>query len=72
MICAPIYTSYEGLSTQVPVGIAEGLKHQSAIHCDELISIPKSALTHFLATLSHDKLANLNTALRVALDLQIG
>lgn len=29
VICAPVYTSYDGLSTQVPVGIEEGLKHQS-------------------------------------------
>lgn len=44
VICAPIYTAYDGLSTQIRVGIDEGLKHESSIHCDELISIPKSRL----------------------------
>ena len=29
VICAPIYTAYKGLSTQVEVGIDEGLKHDS-------------------------------------------
>ena len=46
--CAPVYTAYDGLSTQVPVGVEEGLKHASSIHCDELISIPKSNLTHYV------------------------
>ena len=45
VICTPVYTTYEGLSTQVAVGIEEGLKHDSGIHCDELISLPKSMLT---------------------------
>jgi mRNA interferase MazF len=69
VICAPVYTTYDGLSTQVPVGIEEGLKHDSSIHCDELISIPKSALTNFVASLSHSKMESLNQALMIALDL---
>lgn len=28
VICAPVYSAYEGLSTQIAVGIEEGLKHQ--------------------------------------------
>lgn len=68
-ICAPIYTSREGLSTQVPVGVGEGLKHESSIHCDELVSLPKTALTNFVAALSARKLVELQQALRVALDI---
>ena len=68
-ICAPVYSSFDGLSTQVPVGVDEGLKHASSIHCDELISIPKSALTSFIGTLSPDKLAALNQALAIAIDI---
>ncbi|MFB3041784.1 MAG: type II toxin-antitoxin system PemK/MazF family toxin, partial [Candidatus Poribacteria bacterium] len=52
VICAPIYSAYHGLPTQVPVGIDEGLKHDSSIHCDELISIPKSSLTNYVSRLS--------------------
>lgn len=69
VICAPVYTSYEGLSTQVPVGIDEGLKHDSAIHCDELISIPKPILTHYIGKLSLNKLAILEQALKTALQI---
>jgi mRNA interferase MazF len=69
VICAPIYSRHDGLSTQVPVGIAEGLKHDSSIHYDELISLPKSMLTHYIGTLSPVKLAALNKALAIALAL---
>lgn len=69
-ICAPVYTTFDGLQTQVPVGVAEGLKHDSSIHCDELISIPKSSLTHFIGTLSIDKLQVLNKSLKIALALE--
>jgi mRNA interferase MazF len=69
VICAPIYTSYDGLSTQVPVGIEEGLKHDTAIHCDELISLPKSMLTNFIGQLSAEKLKYLEHALKIALQI---
>jgi len=67
VICAPIYSSYDGLSTQVPVDIEEGLKHESSIYCDELVSIPKKQLTNFIGSLSPDKIDRLNKALSVAL-----
>ena len=69
LICAPVYTNYEGLSTQVPVGIAEGLKHPSAIRCDELISILKSRLTDYVGTLSEEKLSELKQALSIAVGI---
>jgi mRNA interferase MazF len=69
VICAPVYTAYNGLSSQVPVGIDEGLKHDSGIHCDELVSLPKSVLTNFVGTLSPEKIQALNKALRIALDI---
>jgi len=69
VICAPIYSRYDGLSSQVLVGIDEGLKHGSSVHCDELVSIPKSMLTNFVGSLSPEKLEALNKALKVALEL---
>lgn len=69
VICAPVYSSYDGLSTQVRVGVEEGLKHESSIHCDELVSIPKPSLTHFVGSLSLQKLQELSEALQVALAL---
>lgn len=69
VICAPVYSSHDGLLTQVEVGIEQGLKHTSSIHCDALMSLPKSRLTHFIGTLSAAKLGELDNALREALDL---
>ncbi len=69
VICAPVYSVHDGLSTQVLVGIEEGLKHDSSIHCDELVSLPKSALTNFVGSLASQKLDALNKALRTALEL---
>jgi mRNA interferase MazF len=68
-ICPPIYSAYDGLSTQVPVGVAERPQHESSIHCDELISIPQSALTDFLATLPPDKIAGLDRTLAIAVGI---
>ena len=69
VICAPVYSKHDGLSTQIQVGIEAGLKHESSIHCDELVSIPKRKLTNFIGSLSEDKLFKLNEALKIALDI---
>ena len=70
VVCAPAYSVHDGLSTQVAVGVDEGLKHSSSIHCDELVSIPKTKLTNYVGTLSPEKLKVLDQALRVALELE--
>jgi mRNA interferase MazF len=67
VICAPVYSTHDGISTQVLVGIDEGLKHDSSIHCDALMSLPKSMLT---GSLSPAKIQELNQALKVALELE--
>lgn len=58
-----------GLSTQVPVGVEEGLKHERAILCHELVSLRKSALTDYVETLSESRSEELNRALAIALEL---
>jgi mRNA interferase MazF len=57
------------LSTQVPVGVADGLKHESAIRCDELVSILKSQLHDYIGLLSGEKLEELNKSLGIALGI---
>ncbi|MCI0525432.1 MAG: type II toxin-antitoxin system PemK/MazF family toxin [Acidobacteria bacterium] len=70
VICAPVYTDHDGLETQVRVGIDEGLKHESSIHCDELVSLAKSVLTNYIGTLPPEKIGELNLALKAALELE--
>src|ERR1700678_2329638 len=68
VLCAPINTSGVGLSTEVQVGVDEGLKHDSVINC-QITRLEKSMLTDYIGTLSPAKLKLLRTALIVALDI---
>ena len=70
LICAPVYSRHDGLSTQVRVGVAEGLKKESSIHCDELVSLPKSVLTHYVGSLNATALKQVNRALAISLGLE--
>ena len=47
VVCAPVYSRRDGLATQVDVGIDQGLKYESSVHCDELVSLLKSQLTDY-------------------------
>jgi mRNA interferase MazF len=69
VVCAPIFSKHDGLATQVAVGVESGLKHASSIHCDELVSLPKAALTNYVGVLSPDALVALRVALRRALEI---
>ena len=69
VICAPVFTNGQGLSTQVAVGPDEGLRDPSWIMCDNLVSLRKADLTNFSGSLSRSKVADLNEALKRALDL---
>jgi mRNA interferase MazF len=51
------------------VNTAEGLKQESAIHCDGLMSLEKSRLTDYVGELAPDKLRELDRALLIALGL---
>jgi mRNA interferase MazF len=45
------------------------LKHESSIHCDELVSLPKEVLTHYVGRLDITSMQRLDQALAIALDL---
>jgi mRNA interferase MazF len=69
VICAPIYSTRHGISTEVSVGPSEGLKHDCAIQCDQLVALEKARLTNYVATLLPNKLRALDVALAEALGL---
>jgi mRNA interferase MazF len=69
VICAPIFSSGDGLSTQVAIGPDEGLKHSSWIMCDNLVSLRKSDLTQYVGSLAESAFTQLDGALKQALDL---
>lgn len=69
VICAPVYSQVLGLTTEVVLSPGDGLPRTSAVRCDFLTLMFKSRLTQFVATLSPEKVGELNRALAVALDV---
>lgn len=69
VVCAPIFTRGHGFSTQVAVGIEEGLKHESWILCDNLVSVRKGQLTRLVGSLRPVRMEELDRALKMALAL---
>jgi mRNA interferase MazF len=69
VVCAPIFGNGDDLSTQVPIGPDEGMKHECWIMCDNLISLRKAELTAYVGSLSSTKIRRLNEALKMSLDL---
>jgi mRNA interferase MazF len=70
VVCAPILSRGHGFSTQVSVGVDEGLKHESWILCDNLVSLHKVQLTRFVGSLAPAKIEELDRALKMALALE--
>jgi mRNA interferase MazF len=70
VVCAPIFSRGHGFSTQVSVGVNEGLKHESWILCDNLVSLRKVQLTRFVGSLTLAKIDELDRAVKVALALE--
>ncbi len=69
VVCAPVFTEAQGLATQVAVGVEEGLKRESWIMCDNLVSLAKADLTNSVGVLPPVRRAELDRALAVALAL---
>jgi len=66
---APITSSIRGLSTEVPVGPENGLDHESVVSCDNIVTVPTSALGPHLGHLFPAQEADLTAGIRAAFDL---
>lgn len=66
---APITTTVRGLSTEVPVDERNGLSGKSAVSCDNITTIPHSALGRQVGTLLDSQEAALSIAVHAAFDL---
>ncbi|HEY7043005.1 MAG TPA: type II toxin-antitoxin system PemK/MazF family toxin [Nocardioidaceae bacterium] len=51
VMVAPITTTVKGLSTEVPVGAANGVDQPGVASCDNIITIDKAALGHHVGFL---------------------
>ena len=66
---APITTTSRGLSTEVPVGPANGLEAQCVVSCDNIVTVPTSALGRQIGVLLPDQEDTLTEAMHAAFDL---
>lgn len=67
---APITSTIRGLSTEVPVGPSNGLDHDSAVSCDNVLTIEKDLLGRHLGYLLPEQESQLAEAIRLAFDLE--
>lgn len=64
---APITSTQLGSPAEVKVGVAEGLKQESAVNLDHIHTVEQSALTRFVGTVSAVKMQRVCAAAAVAL-----
>ncbi len=67
---APITSIVRGLSTEVGVGPANGLDHESVVSCDNITTVPVVQLLHRIGHLLPEQEAALTVAITVAFDLE--
>jgi mRNA interferase MazF len=66
---APITTTVRGLSTEVPVDAANGLAGPSVVSCDNITTIPATALGAQIGVLLDHQEPALSKAIQGAFDL---
>ena len=67
---ATVTSTVHGLSSEVPLGPAEGLEGDSVIDCEDLYTITIDQRAQYLGVLEPPTLHAVDAALRVALDLE--
>ncbi len=69
ILCVPIYSSANGLETEVLLGPSAGIKHVSFARCDEITSVDRRSLTRFAGRVPVEEMRRIHRALLVALDI---
>lgn len=67
---APITTTIRGLSTEVPVGPANGLDQDSVVSCDNIVTVPAEVVGRQIGALLPAQEPALAEAVRLAFDLE--
>jgi mRNA interferase MazF len=66
---APITATIRGLSSEIRVGRANGLDNESVVSCDNIVTVPKSAVGRRIGYLLPSQENALSAAIRSAFDL---
>ena len=65
----PLTRTIRRIPSEVPLGKADGIPKASVANADDLITVPKVRVREYLTVLSAAKLADLERAIKFALDL---
>lgn len=68
---APITSTVKGLSSEVPLGPANGLDHDCAASIDNTVTVPVSTLGRTIGFLTNAQEAQLARAVVLAFDLDV-
>jgi mRNA interferase MazF len=66
VMVAPITSTIHGAPSEVIVGVAEGLKHQSAVNLDHVQTVERARLEGYLGSLGSQKMRDVCRALAIA------
>ncbi len=66
---APITSVARGLSTEVPVGVANGLDQDGVVSCDNIVTVPADSIGKHIGFLLPHQEPALAGAIRTAFDL---
>ena len=69
LVCVLVTSTIRGHVAEVEIGTAEGLARDSAVNCDNVLTLPVTVLARRRGRLGPVALAEFNQALRVALGL---
>jgi mRNA interferase MazF len=67
---APITSTVRGLSTEVPVGTANGLEGAAVVSCDNIVTVPSEVLGRQIGRLLPSQEPALSAAIQAAFDLE--
>lgn len=69
LVCAMVTSTIRGLPSEVPVGAASGLDHDSVVNCDNIYTLRRERLVRRRGELGPDATHRLSAALSIALGL---
>lgn len=66
VMVAPVTSTVRGAPSEVPVGVPEGLKHESAVNLDHVQTVEKTRLVGYVGSLDSETMRAVCRALSVA------
>lgn len=66
VMVAPITSTARGAPSEVVVGVAEGLKHESAVNLDHVQTVEQARLVGYVGSLAPEKMRAVCSALAIA------